>query len=137
MSDCARLFAPPRRPCILRHTMLRIGLFALFAAVSLAQNNPFNTPPADVDTAWRARITPDFLFNQIKVNKQEVELWAGDSAEVVVVNTAPGVMGLSIHGLPEGIQATLDKPSLQAKETTVLKIKTAKDARPGTLNIQV
>jgi len=242
--------------------MIRIALFALLAATSFAQNNPFNKPPADVDAALRARITEfydyhvkcqfrkadelvaedtkdyyfesrkpqylsfeisridysdnftkakavimcemyvmmpgfndkpvkmptpsawklqdgkwywyvdqaalretpfghmtpgappgrgqggppplaninmtaDFLFNQIKVNKQEVELWAGDSAEVIVVNTAPGVMGLSVHAVPDGVEAILDKPSLQSKETALLKIKTAKNSKPGTLNIQV
>jgi hypothetical protein len=79
----------------------------------------------------------DFLLEQIKANKNEIEIWPGDSDDVLLVNTAPGMMTLSLLALPDGIEAKLDKVNLQSKETATLKIKTAKDAQAGVVTVQV
>ena len=79
----------------------------------------------------------DFLFKQIQVDKTEVELSAGGTAEVSIANSAPGDMDLAIFNAPDGVSAKLAKSALKSKETTVLTIKTGKDSHPGTVQIQV
>src|SRR5437868_2594034 len=96
MSDCARLFAIPRRPSILRHTMLRIGLLALFAAICLAQNNPFNKPPADVDAALRARITEFYDYHVKGQFRKADELVAEDTKEYYFESRKPQYLSFEI-----------------------------------------
>jgi hypothetical protein len=79
----------------------------------------------------------DFLFKQVQVEKDEVQLSAGDSAEISVANSAPGDMDLKIVGVPEGVEATLGKSPLKANEKTSLKIKTSPRARSGAIQIRV
>jgi hypothetical protein len=82
-------------------------------------------------------MSADFLFKQIQVDKNEVELSAGGVAEVSIANSAPGDMDLAVFNVPDGVTAKLAKSTLKSKETTVLSIRTAKDARSGTVQIQV
>jgi hypothetical protein len=82
-------------------------------------------------------MSAEFLFKQVQVDKNEVQLWAGDSGEVAVANSAPGDMDLVVYSLPEGVDARLGKSTLKSNEKTVLKIKTEKDARPGVVQIRV
>jgi hypothetical protein len=39
--------------------------------------------------------------------------------------------------MPDGVEAVLDKTSLNAGESATLKIKTTKDLRPGILDLRV
>lgn len=82
-------------------------------------------------------MTTDFLFKQVRFEKTEVELWAGDSAEVLIANSAPGNMDLSVFSAPEGIDARLASATVKSNEKTSLKIKTSRDARPGKIEIRV
>jgi hypothetical protein len=79
----------------------------------------------------------DFLFKQVKVEKEEVQLSAGDSADVNIFNSAPGNMDLAVLGTPDGVEAKLAKSTLQSNEKTVLKIKTSAQAKPGAVQIRV
>jgi len=92
-------------------------------------------PPIGVPGA--IDFSTDFLFSQVKVNKDEVSMWPDDTAEVIVANGAPGIMEISVPTAPDGVAGKLDKTKLESKQTAVLTIKTAKDAKSGTLNVRV
>jgi hypothetical protein len=81
--------------------------------------------------------TPDFLFNLVKVDKSEVELKRGESAQISIANTAPGVMNLELSGKIAGVEAKLDNPSLKANQKAVLTLKAAEDAESGSLQVVV
>src|SRR5206468_2991057 len=58
-----------------------------------------NTPPPaaglpNIDTST------DFLFKQVQADKDQVELAPGDSAEVTIANSAPGVMDIVVVSAP-------------------------------------
>jgi len=97
---------------------------------------PPATPPPVANLA-NMNMSADFLFKQVKANKDEVTLAAGESAEVLVVNSAPGIMDVIVQGAPQGIEAKLEKTSLQSNETAALRIKAGPEARPGAVNIRV
>jgi len=82
-------------------------------------------------------MSADFLFRQIQVDKNEIELWAGDAAVVVVANSAPGDMEVKVFSAPDGVDAKLDKTTLKSKEKAVLKINTEKEARAGVVQLRV
>jgi len=81
--------------------------------------------------------TPDFLFNQVKLDKNEVTLKPGESATVTVSNGAPGPMTLTIPSRLSGIEASLDKTTLQSGEKSTLTVKAGENAKAGVLNLQV
>ncbi len=85
----------------------------------------------------QADMSADFLFRQVQVDKTEVQLWAGDSAEVNVGNSAPGDMEVRVFSMPEGVDARLPKTTLHANEKVKLKISTAKEARSGVVQLRV
>lgn len=84
-----------------------------------------------------APATADFLFTQVKANKQSVSLKAGESDQVTFINGAPGTVTLSLQGKLAGIEATFDRTSFQAGEKAVLTLKAGSDAKPGVLKVQV
>jgi hypothetical protein len=98
---------------------------------------PGQTIPGSALGFASINMSPEFLFKQIKLNKEEVSIVAGESAEVLVTNSAPGAMNLSAKALSEGVEAKLEKSTLQSNETAILKIATTKDARPGVVNLTV
>src|SRR5580765_290044 len=79
----------------------------------------------------------DFVFKQIQLDKNEVRLKAGESAEVTISNRAPGPMGVSLSPALPHIEAKLDKPSVPAGGKSVLTLTAAKGAKSGVLNVQV
>ena len=81
--------------------------------------------------------TADFLFTQVKVDKQDLTLKPGESATVTVTNGAPGIVTLTIPTPLIGIAASLDKTSLQSGEKAILTVKAGDDLKPGVLNLQV
>lgn len=81
--------------------------------------------------------SPDFLFNQVKLDKTSISLAAGQSDVLTIHNTAPGVMGLSVIQKPAGFEAKLDKSSLNADEKGTLTVTAGKEPHPGTLRLQV
>ena len=103
--------------------------------------NPGPTPgkgqPGPGPSLAALDMSVDRVLDQVKVDKSEVSMWAGDPAEVSVANTAPGLMKLSILRSPDGVDAKLAKSSLQANEKTTLKITTTPEARSGNIVIQI
>jgi hypothetical protein len=81
--------------------------------------------------------TPDFLFTQVKADKQSVSLKAGESDQVTFLNGAPGTITLALQGKLPGIEAKFDRTSFPAGEKAVLTLKAGSDAKPGVLNVQV
>jgi len=81
--------------------------------------------------------TAEFLFTQIRLDKDAVSLKAGESAEVTIRNTAPGPMSLSLPGTLSQVEAKLDTSTLPAGGKATLTLRAAKGAKSGVLNIQV
>jgi hypothetical protein len=110
------------------------GLMVPGPPIKPGQGGP---PPIAAGHMPDINMSADFLFKQVQVDKNEVEIWAGDSTEVTVANSAPGNMDLSIYSFPDGVDARLEKAALKSSEKTVLKIKTAQEAKPGYVQIRV
>jgi hypothetical protein len=81
--------------------------------------------------------SPDFLFTQVKLDKQSVTLKEGEPEQVTVLNTAPGVMNISLSGTLPGVESKLDHTSLKAGEKAVLTLRAGSDAKPGVINVMV
>jgi hypothetical protein len=81
--------------------------------------------------------SPDFLFNQVKLDKTEITLKPGDDVTVTVSNSAPGMITLTIPTPLPGIQALLDKTTLQSGEKATLLLKAGENAKSAVLNLQV
>jgi hypothetical protein len=99
---------------------------------------PTNAGPDGVAPAFPPiPTTPDFLYDLVKVDKRDVELKRGESAQVTISNTAPGVMNLEVLGKLAGVEAKLDNLSMKANEKAVLTLKAGDDAQSGSLQIFV
>ena len=100
---------------------------------------PVYTGQSDPNTHALPQIptTPDFLFSLVKVDKREVELKRGESVQVSIANTSPGVMHLDVSGKIAGVEATLDNPSPKGNEKSTLTLKAGPDAESGTLDLVV
>ena len=100
---------------------------------------PVYTAQSDPNTHALPQIptSPDFLFSLLKVEKTDVELKRGESAQISITNTAPGVMVLEVAGKIAGVEATLENPSPKGNEKAVLTLKAAENAESGTLDILV
>jgi hypothetical protein len=81
--------------------------------------------------------TADSLFKQIQLDKDAIRLKAGESAQVIISNGAPGPASLSLPQALQGIEAKLDKSTLQAGGKAVLTLRAAKGAKSGVFNVQV
>ena len=81
--------------------------------------------------------TPDFLYGMVKVDKREVEVKRGESAQVEISNSAPGVVYLTPDAKIAGVEVTLDNSSVKQNEKAVLTVKAGDDAQSGTFEIVV
>ena len=79
----------------------------------------------------------DFLYKQIQLDKTAVSLKAGESAEVIIANGAPGPVALSVPAALPGLEAKLDKVTLPAGGKATLTLRAAKGAKSGVLRVQV
>jgi hypothetical protein len=79
----------------------------------------------------------DFVFKQVRLDKNAVRLKAGESTEVTISNSAPGPMAISLSPAPSGIEVSLDKPNVPAAGKAVLTVRASKGAKSGVLNVQV
>ena len=79
----------------------------------------------------------DFALGKVKADKASITLRPGDSQQVKVTNTAPGIMDLTLVGFPQGIDAKLDRTTLKANETAVLTLQAGKDPRYGNVDLRV
>jgi hypothetical protein len=81
--------------------------------------------------------SPDFLFTQVKLDKQAVTLKDGEPEQVTIVNGAPGVMNISLSGMLPGVESKLDRTSLKGGEKAVLTLRAGSKAKPGVINVVV
>jgi hypothetical protein len=81
--------------------------------------------------------TADFLYNQMQLDKSAVRLKAGETAEVVITNGAPGLMSVSVPTALPGVEAKLDKSALPAGGKATLALRALKGAASGVLNVKV
>jgi hypothetical protein len=79
----------------------------------------------------------DFLFKQMQMDKDSVRLKPGEAAEIVITNTAPGMMSVSLPAPYTGIEAKFDKSMLPAGGKATLTLRAAKGAKSGVFNVQV
>jgi hypothetical protein len=79
----------------------------------------------------------DFLFKQVRVDKQELTIKPGEHDTVNVENGAPGEMRLSVLQAPVGIETKLSKATLQSGEKATLTITNSKDGQPGMVRLHV
>jgi len=76
------------------------------------------------------------LSQQVKADKQAVNLKPGGSDQVAITNSGPGVMSLSLNSIP-GVQVTPDHADLKTGETATLTVRAGSDAKPGVINVRV
>jgi hypothetical protein len=95
------------------------------------------TPPADGQPAEASAPPPvtslvsaDFALHKVKVDKQSLTLKAGESGELTLSNTAPGVMTLTCVKT-QGFEVTPDRAELKAGEKATVTVK-ALDGAPKT-----
>jgi hypothetical protein len=81
--------------------------------------------------------SPDFLFKQVKLDKQSVTLKDGEPEQVTIVNGAPGAMSISLSGTLPGVESKLDRTNLKAGEKAVLTLRAGSKAKPGVINVMV
>jgi hypothetical protein len=98
---------------------------------------PFPAKGAAPPPSISAMPTAETLFKQIQLDKNSVRLKPGESAEVTILNGAPGLTSLTLPGTLPGVEAKLDKSSLPAGDKAVLTLRAAKGARSGVLTVQV
>jgi hypothetical protein len=79
----------------------------------------------------------DFVFKQIRLDKDAVSLKEGESAEITINNSAPGPMAVSLPSPLKGIEGKFDVASVPAGGKAVLTLYAAKGAKSGVLNVQV
>ena len=96
-----------------------------------------NASNASLPSPSEIPTSPDFIMNQVKTDKQSVELKPGKSAEVTIYNSAPGPMTVSIADGPKGIDAQFTSSEIPAKNQTRLILKAGRQAKSGTLNVNV
>jgi hypothetical protein len=79
----------------------------------------------------------DFLFDQVKLDKKELTVPPGRSDVLTIHNTAPGIMNISVIQAPPGIEAKLNKSSLNSDEKATLTVTSGKEPQSGELQLQV
>jgi hypothetical protein len=79
----------------------------------------------------------DFLFQQIKLDKDSLTLPRLEAGDVTITNTAPGAMKITVTGKPPGIEATLSKSNLGSGEKATLTVTASRNAKPGDVQLQV
>jgi hypothetical protein len=96
-------------------------------------SGPVNLPaaiPTDISQV-------DWLFKQVKADRQAVTLEPGSSGQITIANGAPGRIKLAIEGHLAGIQAKLDHSELERDQKAVLTLEASSGAASGTLAVRV
>jgi len=79
----------------------------------------------------------DFVLKLVKADKEQVELKPGMSEKVIITNSAPGNMDLTIEGELPGVEAKLDHTQLKIGDQAVLTLKGGDVPQAGLLTIRV
>lgn len=95
---------------------------------------PGDAPPPPSIPAFP---TAEALFKQIQLDKNQVSLKSGETAQVTVLNGAPGLTTLTLPGALPGVDAKLDKSALTSGGKAIVTIRAGKGATSGVLNVQV
>ena len=98
-----------------------------------------NSPEAASRPAVKVPTLADmnFIFTQVKADKQQVNVKPGESQEVTFSNTAPGPMNITLVGKIPGISFQLDRTEMKAGEKAVLTVRATDEAKAGTISVQV
>ena len=96
-----------------------------------------SSAPSGAGSLPQIPTTADFALNLVKVESKSLELKPGSSSQVTFSNTARGIMNLSVQDLPEGVEATFDRPQLNIGSKALLTVVTGKNAKSGTIAIKV
>lgn len=94
-------------------------------------------PGAAPITRETAPTSVDFLFKQVKLDRNQVTLKPGESATINISNNAPGAMTVSSRSKLTGIEYSFDKPTLQQGEKATMTIKAVAGAKSATLDLEV
>jgi hypothetical protein len=78
-----------------------------------------------------------WVMKQVKADRQQLLLAAGESALVNISNGAPGLMSITVLPAPAGLEASVDHKSLKPGEQVVLTVKAGDTAKSGIINIRV
>jgi hypothetical protein len=79
----------------------------------------------------------DFVMKLVKADKEQVELKPGMSEKVIITNSAPGNMDLTIEGEIPGVEAKLAHTQLKVGDQAVLTLKGGDVPHAGLLTIRV
>jgi hypothetical protein len=77
------------------------------------------------------------FMTQVKADKQSVTLKPGESAEVAITNSAPGLMKVSIAGAVPGVDAKLERGDIKPGDRVVLTLHAGDKAKSGSLQVVV
>jgi|SRR5579871_21575 len=91
--------------------------------------NPFEIPKAnDVFHA---------MLQQVKADKDMVNLKGGSSEQVTITNNAPGAIAISLMGTIPGVDIKLDRMNIKAGEKAVITFRASAAAKPGIVSVVV
>lgn len=113
---------------------LENGKWYWYVDQSAPRDTPFGRmnaapPPADGKPAQApvlppvtSMTSPDFAFNKIQADKNSLTLKAGESGQITLANTAPGVMTIT-SVKAQGFEATPERVALKAGEKVTVTVK--------------
>jgi len=81
--------------------------------------------------------SPDFVYKQVRLDKDAVRLKAGESAEVTISNGAPGPMTLSLQTTVPGVHAKMEPSTVAAGGKAVISLRAGEEAKSGVLKVLV
>ena len=87
--------------------------------------------PASIPTS------PDFVLNQVKLDKKSVVLKPEETQQLTITNNAPGEMKLSLTQTLPGIEVTIDKAVLKTGEQAIVTLKADDNPHTGTMSFRV
>lgn len=77
-------------------------------------------------------------FNaSVKVDRESVTVKPGESQEISIANSAPGMMKVTISGKVAGVDAKLDHSEIKPGERVILTVHAGDDAKSGTFDVRV
>ena len=79
----------------------------------------------------------NFIYKQVKADKEQVTLRPGESQEVTFTNSATGLMSISLKAELTGVDVKLDRMDMKAGEKAVLTLRARDGAKPGTVSVLV
>lgn len=114
----------------------RVTPFGMMGAMVAAMGGSPVQPQPQLPSA--AQLTsPDIALHKVKADKQALTLKEGESAEVVIANTAMGPMSFTLDSTPPGFEVTPTHADLQANGKATVTVKALDGAKAAALNFRV